>query len=157
MAEGRTISEAARIGFDAASSLVRVDTYAAARNAMADQIRANEGIIGYRRVLNGEEDCGGCLAAATNDVLADTDDFESHPGCDCTGEPVYGDVDDLFRHPDGAERYSRMTTEQKIEAVGLEASQLLDSDQIALRDLAGKSPTVLGDDFLTQRPLVDVE
>jgi hypothetical protein len=49
-----------------------------------------------------------------------------------------------------------LSAQEKIEAVGLEASQLLDSDQIALRDLAGQSPTVLGDNFLTQRPLVDV-
>ena len=153
MAEGRTIQEAADIGLDAASNLIRLDTYAAARNAMADQIKASDGIIGYRRVSQGETTCGGCLAAEDGDVLSDSEDFATHAGCDCVAEPVYGDVDDLFKHPTGAERYSRLSTEEKIEAVGLEAAQLLDSDQIALRDLAGKSPTALGDDFLTQRPL----
>jgi hypothetical protein len=156
MAEGRTIQEAADIGLDAASNLVRLDTYAAARNAMTDQIRASDGIIGYRRVSQGETSCGGCLAAENGDVLLDSEDFATHAGCDCVAEPVYGDVDDLFKHPTGAERYSRLSAQEKIEAVGLEASQLLDSDQIALRDLAGQSPTVLGDNFLTQRPLVDV-
>lgn len=159
MAQGATIEEAAKIGFEASSNLIKLDTYAAARNAMADQIKTNDGIIGYRRVVVGEDEretCGGCLAAADNDVLMDSEDFATHAGCDCVAEPVYGDVDDLFQHPSGAERFSRMTAEQKVEAVGLEAAQLLDSDQIALKDLAGKSPTVLGDDFLTQRPLVDV-
>ena len=156
MAEGKTIEEAARIGFETSSNLLRLDTYAAARNAMADQIKANDGIIGYRRVSQGETTCGGCLAAEDGDVLMDSEDFATHAGCDCVAEPVYGDVDDLFKHPTGAERYSRLSTQEKIEAAGLAAAQLLDSDQIALRDLAGKSPTALGDDFLTQRPLVDV-
>jgi hypothetical protein len=138
MAEGKTIEEAAKIGFEASSNLIKLDTYAAARNALSDQFRSNDQIIGYRRVLNGEDDCGGCMAAASNDILAPEDDFETHPGCDCTGEAVFADVED------------------RINAVGLEAAQLLDSDQIALRDLAGQSPTVLGDNFLTQRPLVDV-
>jgi hypothetical protein len=156
MAEGKTIQEAAKIGLEASSNLIRLDTYAAARNALSNQFRSNEAIIGYRRVLNGERDCGGCMAAASNDILAPEDDFESHPGCDCTGEAVFADAEDRFQHPTGAEVFSRMTAEEKINAVGLEAAQLLDSDQIALRDLAGKSPTALGDDFLTQRPLVDV-
>ncbi len=156
MAEGKTIEEAAKIGFEASSNLIKLDTYAAARNALSDQFRSNDQIIGYRRVLNGEDDCGGCMAAASNDILAPEDDFETHPGCDCTGEAVFADVEDRFQHPSGAEVFSRMSAEERINAVGLEAAQLLDSDQIALRDLAGQSPTVLGDNFLTQRPLVDV-
>ena len=156
MAQGKTIEEAAKIGFETSSNLIRLDTYAAARDAMAGVIRDSGGIIGYRRVSQGETTCGGCLAAESGDVLSDTEDFATHGGCDCVAEPVYGDVDDLFKHPTGQERYSRLSTPEKIEAVGLDASQLIDSGQIRLAELEGVSVTALGDNFLTERPLKDV-
>jgi hypothetical protein len=156
MAEGKTIEEAAKIGFEASSNLVRLDTYAAARDAMSKVIRDSGGIIGYRRVSQGETTCGGCLAAESGDVLSDTEDFATHAGCDCVAEPVYGDVDDLFNHPTGAERYSRLSAQEKIEAVGLDAAQLIDDGQIRLAELQGVSVTALGDNFLTERPLKDV-
>jgi len=154
--EGKTIEEASKIGFDTSSNLIRLDSYAAARNAMAKVIRDSGGIIGYRRVSQGETTCGGCLAAESGDVLSDTEDFATHAGCDCVAEPVYGDVDDLFNHPTGAERYSRLSAQEKIEAVGLDAAQLIDDGQIRLAELQGVSVTALGDNFLTERPLKDV-
>lgn len=156
MGEGKTIAEASKIGLDASASLIRLDTYAAAREAMAKQIRDNDGIIGYKRVEGDEPTCGGCLAAIDNDVLLPDEDFATHAGCDCVAEPVYGDVDDLFNHPSGAESYSRMSTAEKIESVGLDAAQLLSTDDITLYDLAGRFRTELGQDFLIQRPLSDV-
>ena len=156
MGEGKTIQEAAKIGLDASANLIRLDTYAAARDAMANQIRDNDGIIGYKRVEGAEPTCGGCLSAIDNDVLMPEEDFATHPGCDCVAEPVYGDVDDLFNHPTGAESYSRLSTAEKIEAVGQDAAQLLGSDEITLYDLAGRFRTELGQDFLIQRPLKDV-
>lgn len=156
MGEGKTIAEASRIGLDASANLIRLDTYAAAREAMAKQIRDNDGIIGYKRVEGDEPTCGGCLAAIDNDVLLPDEDFATHAGCDCVAEPVYGDVDDLFNHPSGAESYSRMSTAEKIESVGLDAAQLLSTDDITLYDLAGRFRTELGQDFLIQRPISDV-
>lgn len=156
MSEGKTIADASRIGFNASANIMRLDTYAAARAAMTRQLEQNDGIIGYRRVSQGETTCGGCLAAEDGEVLSPTEDFASHPGCDCVAEPVYGDVDDLFNHPTGAERYSRLTAQEKIEAVGLNAAQLLGSDQIQLYELAGRFRTVLGQDFLVERPLKDL-
>jgi len=156
LAQGQSIDQAVKIGFEATTTLIRLDTYAAARDAMAAQIRANEGIIGYRRVSQGESTCGGCLAAEDAEVLSESEDFASHPGCDCVAEPVYGDVNDLFNHPTGAERYSRLSDQEKIQAVGLEAAQLINDDQIRLAELKGVSVTALGDNFLTERPLKDV-
>jgi hypothetical protein len=156
MAQGKTIEEAVQIGFETSSNLIRLDTYAAARDAMSKVIRENDGIIGYKRVEGDEPTCGGCLAAIDNDVLMPSDDFATHAGCDCVAEPVYGDVDDLFNHPTGQEQYSRFSEQEKIEAVGLEAAQLIDSDQIRLSELQGVSVTALGDNFLTQRPISDV-
>lgn len=155
MGEGKTIEEATKIGLDASANIIRLDTYAAARNAMAKQIRDNDGIIGYKRVEGAEPTCGGCLAAVDNDVLLPEEDFATHAGCDCVAEPVYGDVDDLFNHPTGAESFSRLSTAEKIEAVGQDAAQLLGSDEITLYDLAGRFRTELGQDFLIQRPLKD--
>jgi hypothetical protein len=156
MGEGKSIPQASKIGFEASSNLIRLDTYAAAREAMSRQIRDNDGIIGYKRVEGDEPTCGGCLAAIDNDVLMASEDFATHAGCDCVAEPVYGDVDDLFNHPSGAESYSRLSAEEKIEAVGLDAAQLIDDGQIQLAELKGVSVTALGDNFLTQRPLEDV-
>ena len=156
MGEGKTIADASRIGLEASANIIRMDTYAAAREAMASQIRRNEGIIGYRRVSQGETTCGGCLAAEDGEVLSETEDFAAHPGCDCVAEPVYGDVDDLFNHPTGAERFSRLSAQEKIEAVGLDAAQLLSTDDIQLYELAGRFRTATGQDFLVERPVKDL-
>ena len=156
MAEGKSIPEASNIGLEASANIIRMDTYAAARDAMASQIQRNDGIIGYRRVSQGETTCGGCLAAEDGEVLSQSEDFASHPGCDCVAEPVYGDVDDLFNHPTGAERFSRLTAQEKIEAVGLDAAQLLSTEDIQLYELAGKFRTATGQDFLVERPVKDL-
>ena len=156
MSEGKSIPQASKIGFEASSNIIRLDTYAAARQAMARQIQQNDGIIGYKRVEGEEPTCGGCLAAIDNDVLSPSEDFATHAGCDCVAEPVYGDVDDLFNHPSGAESYSRLSAQEKIEAVGLDAAQLIDDGQIQLAELRGVSVTALGDDFLTERPVSDL-
>ncbi len=156
MSEGKTIPEASNIGLEASANIIRMDTYAAARDAMARQIRSDDLIIGYRRVSQEENTCGGCLAAEDGEVLSETEDFASHPGCDCVAEAVYGDVDDLFNHPTGAERFSRLTAQEKIEAVGQDAAQLLGTDEIQLYELAGKFRTATGQDFLVERPVKDL-
>ena len=154
--EGKSTPEASRIAYDAASRLVRFDTDEAARIVMSEHLRRNEGIIGYRRVSQGETTCGGCLAAEDGEVLSPVEDFASHPGCDCVAEPVYGDVDDLFRHPTGQQRYNQLSPEEKVEAVGAEAAQLIDSDEIRLAQLEGRFETARGQDFLVERPVKDV-
>lgn len=154
--EGKTTQEASKIAFDVASRSIRFDTEEAARLVMSEHLRQNDNVIGYRRVSGGESTCGGCLAAESGDVLLPTEDFASHPGCDCVAEPVYGDVDDLFRHPTGQQKYDRLSPEEKIEAVGLDASQLLDSGDIRLAQLEGRFETELGPNFLVERPLKDV-
>ena len=156
MSQGKTISEASIIGYETSANLIRLDSYASARNAMRDYMQQSEVIIGYRRVEGEEPTCGGCLAALTNDVLSPSEDFASHPGCDCVAEPVYGDVDDLFNHPTGQEIYSRMNAQERIEAVGLEASQLLDNGTIRLAELQDIPARQAQETFLTQRPVKDV-
>jgi hypothetical protein len=156
IAQGKTIPEASVIAYETSANLIRLDSYASARNAMADHMRNSEVIVGYRRVEGDEPTCGGCLAAIDNEVLSPTEDFATHPGCDCTAEPVYGDVDDLFTHPTGQEIYSRMTAQEKIEAVGLEASQLLDSDTIKLSELLEIPASQAQNTFLQQAPVKDL-
>lgn len=154
--EGKSTQEASKIGFDVASRSIRFDTDEAARLVMSEYLRQNDNIIGYRRVSGGESTCGGCLAAESGEVLLPTEDFASHPGCDCVAEPVYGDVDDLFRHPTGQQKYDSLTPEEKVEAVGLDASQLIDSGEIRLAQLEDRFETELGPNFLVERPLKDV-
>jgi hypothetical protein len=156
MGEGKSIPEASKIGFEASGNLIRLDTYAAFREAMSRHMQQNELIIGYKRVEGDEPTCGGCLAAIDNEVLSPEEDFATHPGCDCTAEAVYADVNDEFEHPTGAERFSRMTEQEKLEAVGLDAAQLIDDGQIQLAELKGVSVTALGDNFLTERPVSDL-
>lgn len=156
MSEGKTIPEASIIGYETSANLIRLDSYASARNAMRDHMQQSEVIIGYRRVEGDEPTCGGCLAAIDNDVLSATEDFATHPGCDCVAEPVYGDVDDLFQHPSGQEIYSRMSAQEKIEAVGLEASQLIDNDTIQLAELLEIPGRQAQKTFLEQAPVKDL-
>lgn len=151
---GKPAKEAAEQAREKASVDAGLHTYTAARNAMSDQLQSNRGIIGYRRKAHGES-CGGCLAAANNEVLLPYSSFPTHPGCDCTAEPVLGDVADRYQHPSGLEQYQRMTSTQKVDAVGPEAAQAISEGTISLFDLKGAWQNDFAPDFLTQRPLSD--
>ena len=151
---GKPVAEAAASARESAAIEAGLHTYTAGRNAMSNQLQANRGIIGYRRKTHGET-CGGCLAAADNKVLLPSTSFPTHPGCDCTAEPVVGDVSDRYQHPSGLEQYQRLTSTQKVEAVGPAAAEAIANDTISLFDLKGAWPNDFAPDFLTQRPLSD--
>lgn len=151
---GKPAKEAAEQAREKASTDAGLHTYTASRSAMSDQLQNNRGIIGYRRKAHGES-CAGCLAASNNEILLPSASFPTHPGCDCTAEPVVGDVSDRYQHPSGLEQYQRMTSTQKAEAVGPEAAQAIADGTISLFDLKGAWPNDFAPDFLTQRPLSD--
>lgn len=151
---GRPVPEAAANALDKAVMDAGLHTYAAQRGALSSAMQSRQGVIGYRRVVVGET-CGGCLAAAKNDVLMPTEQFATHPNCDCVAEPVLGDVSDRYKHPSGLEQYERLTSTQKAEAVGPEAAQAIADGAISLFDLKGAWTNDFAPDFLTQRPLSD--
>lgn len=151
---GKPIAEAAESARELATVDAGLHTYAAQRSALSDQMQSRRGIIGYKRVAD-EETCAACLAAADNKVLMTSASFVSHPNCNCTAEPVIGDVSDRYQHPSGLEQYQRMTSTQKVEAVGPAAAEAIANDTISLFDLKGAWQNDFAPDFLTQRPLSD--
>ena len=152
IAEGVPIEEAVGRARAQALTDAGLHTYAAQREASARFIQRGAP-IGYRRVLN-EENCGGCIAAATNEVLSPTANFKTHPNCDCTAAPVYeGDTRTLF--PDGGELYRTLSPSQRIEAVGPEAASAINAGVLDVFDLEGVSVLDYAPNFLTQRPLSD--
>lgn len=126
-------------------------TYAAARQSMAEAIQRG-GAIGYRRKLHGTFNCGGCLAAANNEILMPTAQFHTHPGCDCTAEAVY-DARGRNLNPSGDQFYRTLTPTQRIEAVGPEAANAINQGVIDIYDLEGRSVLDFAPDFITQLPL----
>jgi hypothetical protein len=123
----------------------------AARAATSDGIRADERLIGWRRVTSGG--CGACLAAATGAIHADRTALPVHDHCRCTTEPVVRDVPDTVTRPTGADMVAGMTTAQQDAALGTETAALLRAGQITLPDLIATSPMVAIADQITQAPI----
>jgi len=72
---------------DLASTDLQLAKTHTAQRALADQP-----IAGYRRVLNGPENCGLCVIASTQRYHT-ADLMPIHPGCDCIPEPIIGGND----------------------------------------------------------------
>ena len=127
-------------------------TYAAQREYVARALQGGQA-VGYRRVVHGET-CGGCLAAANNQILAPTSQFKSHPNCDCTAEPVY-DRSSGTLFPNGSLIYRTLSPTERVNAVGPEAANAINQGVLDVFDLEGESVLDFAPNFLTQRPLSD--
>lgn len=69
---------------------VETDLQLVSRNTADAVIRADERIIGYRRVLSEKPNhCDLCIIASTN-TYRRGDLLPIHPACSCTVEPIYG-------------------------------------------------------------------
>jgi hypothetical protein len=151
IAAGTAPGDAARHGARQAVRLASTEVVHAARAATSDGIRADERLIGWRRVTSGG--CGACLAATTGAIHADRTALPVHDHCRCTTEPVVRDVPDTVTRPTGADMVAGMTTAQQDAALGTETAALLRAGQITLPDLIATSPMVAIADQITQAPI----
>jgi hypothetical protein len=153
--DGKSVEEASDIAKAAALALVGLDTYAAARSVMADQLGTIPIVIGFRRVTVGAT-CGACMGAASGTILPKGTDFHVHPGCDCVAEPALKNVPDTAKRKTGTEIYNELTPAEQAARVGDEAAELIRTGEITLSDLVGSSPMKTEPDFITQKPLADL-
>lgn len=149
--DGKPVDQALREGLDRAARMVGEEAVSSARDALSEGIRADDRIIGWRRVTSGG--CGACMAAATDDVMEDFEPLDTHPWCECSTEPVFADVPDTVSRPTGEELFDRMPEEQQDAALGPDTAKLVRSGGVAFRDLLQRDPMVAIPDGITQAPL----
>lgn len=100
-------------GMDVTIRVSRSAVSESARNALADQMTADLGVVGWRRVTSGRP-CGACLGLAGH-RMTDAHVFEAHDRCHCTAEPVLGDVPERFHRPTGQEMFDGLDDPQRAE------------------------------------------
>jgi hypothetical protein len=149
--EGQAISAALALGLDRASRLATDETAAAARDTLAEGIREDGRIIGWRRVSGGG--CGACDAAATGAIQADDETLEVHPFCSCSKEPVVAGVPDAVQRPTGEEMFHAKTEAQQDAMLGKDKADLIRSGDIDFHDLIQHDPMVAVPDGITEAPL----
>ena len=76
------------------------------RETVLETVKADKRAGGWARATSGDP-CAFCAMLASRGPVysEDTVDFQSHDGCSCQAEPVYGDPDDRSQWPPGAEEY----------------------------------------------------
>jgi hypothetical protein len=154
ISEGKTVEEASNIALKTALTMVSLDTYEAARGPFHEVLPSISAVIGFRRVSNGET-CAACLGLEDGTVLPSEDTFEIHPGCDCVGEPVIGDLPERVSRPTGTEKFRELPPEIQNESIGIKAAEAVRNGDVTLSELVQTYRTETGPDFITQRPLSD--
>lgn len=91
LARGVQWQEAVANGRQRLVSTVETDVMLAHRQAVADWTSQDERVVGYRRVLSAGS-CDLCAVASTQRYKSG-DLMPIHNHCDCTTEPIIGDVD----------------------------------------------------------------
>lgn len=86
---GASLDDAAGQGRDRAGVMAATDFQLASTNAAQFVTSQSPEIIGYRRVLGGDDSCALCVIASTN-FYHDGDLMPIHDRCSCSVEPVMG-------------------------------------------------------------------
>ena len=151
IADGQSFEEASALGRSRALRAVASDAIAAPRAALADVVREDGRIVGWRRVTSGG--CGACLAAATGAIHADDEALAVHDNCRCSMEPVVKGVPDRATRPTGRELFDGMSSEDQDRLLGAEKAELVRSGEAPLEALIDSSPMATVPDQLTEAPL----
>lgn len=138
-------------GRERAVRLAQSATLAAPRQALHEGIRADDRIIGWRRVTAGG--CGACLAAATGAIHKDREVLTVHSHCRCTAEPVVRDADDRVQRPTGFQMFNALSHAQQDELLGQEKAQLVRSGTVPFERLISTDRMTEGPDQLVEAPL----
>lgn len=92
LSKGEQMTDAIAAGARRVQSIASTDVQLARREAGRQNRMSNEGIVGYRRVLTGSENCALCYVASTQRYRK-SDLLPIHPGCDCGEMPIFGNQD----------------------------------------------------------------
>jgi hypothetical protein len=101
LSQGKDLSEAIEAGARRIGSIVSSNVQIAKRNAAAESSKRQDNVVGFARVLTGNESCALCYVASTR-LYKRGDLLPIHPGCDCGIRQVYrseatGEVLDAVR------------------------------------------------------------
>jgi hypothetical protein len=92
LSNGKTIGEAVAMGLVRLEQMLAMDMQLAMTHAAQRHMKASPGIVGYRRVLTGAENCALCTLASTQRYHRG-DLMPIHDRCDCSVAPMYGNSD----------------------------------------------------------------
>lgn len=150
IADGRDHPTALRLGLARATSIAGEDTLHAARATLDDLTVSEQRVVGWRRVTGGG--CLACLGAATGAIQADSELLETHPGCQCSKEPVVADVEERIPRPTGADIFAAMSDSEQDSRFGLKAA-LIRTGQATLADAVQRDAMAVLPDGITEAPL----
>lgn len=153
LTDGRPLSQALQVGVNRIVLNVGLDIDQAARHTLSDAIQTDERFDGWSRALAGT--CGACAAKAAG--VEHGLRFQVHPGCKCVQEPVVAGVPNLFPRPTGPEFFAGLTLGEQDEMLGPEKADLVRTGAVALGALVATSAMATEPDFITERPLEDVQ
>ena len=91
-AAGHDVAEAMRRGANRAQAIATTDLQLAKTHSARTVLADADNVVGYRRVLQGPESCGLCIAASTRRYKK-AELMPLHNGCDCDVAPLIGDED----------------------------------------------------------------
>lgn len=154
--QGRPSSEALRLGLARATRIAAVEAMDAPRRALADLMRDEDRIAGWRRVTS-RNACGACLALADGVVRDPGDVLETHGHCRCTAEPVVRGVRERIRRPTGREHFDALSHEEQDALFhgrgGAEKAELIRAGAVPFDALIQREHMEATPDEFTEAPL----
>lgn len=92
LSQGAPVSAAVEKGLQRAVSMASTDLQLAKTHSSRHVLSKKDGVVGYRRVLEGAKSCALCIVASSQRYHRDKL-LPIHGGCDCGVLPIYGDRD----------------------------------------------------------------
>lgn len=92
LSNGSTLTDAVSQGLNRATSLATTTLQLSKTHTSQAVLGQTDGVVGYRRVLEGSKTCGLCAVAATQRYHVG-ELMPIHGGCDCGVAPIFGERD----------------------------------------------------------------
>lgn len=129
-------------GLVTAQQLIRTNTQLAARDTAHAWTSSDDRIVGYRRVLGPQRNCGLCVTASTQRYKKQAL-MPIHPHCACTVEPIVGDQDPgQLIDPERLEFVKSQADETTREALSRLRIDPDDLPEVAVREHGELGPTL---------------
>lgn len=145
LSAGASFQQARESARRRAESLADTDMQLAKTHTARNYMRSQERVVGYRRVLTGDENCGMCVIASTQRYRKEQL-MPIHPGCDCAVAPIVGTRDpgrtiNSAMVAEGAEPSAQTASGVGVYEPGgtLDSGDLLESVHKAVRERFGRA------------------
>jgi hypothetical protein len=149
--QGLPSNTALRLGLVRGTRMVGFEAMQTPREALVDAIKDNDQLSGFQRSVAGT--CAACMALSG----VSAPHFEVHPNCQCVPMPTVLGAANTFPLPTGAALFRELTPEKQAAAVGPEAAELIRDGHADLKDFVSHSSQAEQADFITQKPVDEVQ